>query len=189
MVVVIMVMMVVIWWRWWWYGDGGDNGDDGGCGGHSRTVVASIVLNDRDDNHKAEAMNPLHPWIRLYKSLKWKMAQEWFPVKGINLSNRFFRKAFVRLGTKESLQWGTPDFYWWITLPETNIFAPENGWLQYDRFLLWWPICRGELLVSGRVNGKFNWKIVWKLKHPMIIQQWPLMMVPIITSSPIFLHI
>ena len=22
------------------------------------------------------------------------------------------------------------------TLPETNIFAPENGWLEYDRFLL-----------------------------------------------------
>ena len=37
------------------------------------------------------------------------------------------------------------------TLPETNI-APENGWLEYDRFLLGWPILRGELLVSGRVN-------------------------------------
>ena len=35
------------------------------------------------------------------------------------------------------------------TLPETNIFAPENGWLEYDRFLLWWPIFRGKLLVSG----------------------------------------
>ena len=25
------------------------------------------------------------------------------------------------------------------TLPETNI-APENGWLEYDCFLLGWPI-------------------------------------------------
>ena len=24
------------------------------------------------------------------------------------------------------------------TLPETNIFAPENGWLEYDAFL-WGP--------------------------------------------------
>ena len=31
----------------------------------------------------------------------------------------------------------------WCTLPETNIFAPENGWLEYDRFLLGWPIFRG----------------------------------------------
>ena len=27
-----------------------------------------------------------------------------------------------------------------VTLPETNIFAPENGWLEYDCFLLGWPI-------------------------------------------------
>ena len=37
------------------------------------------------------------------------------------------------------------------TLPETNI-APENGWLEYDRFLLGWPIFRCELLVSGSVS-------------------------------------
>ena len=30
------------------------------------------------------------------------------------------------------------------TLPETNILAPENGWLEYDRFLLGWPIFKGE---------------------------------------------
>ena len=29
-----------------------------------------------------------------------------------------------------------------VTLPETNIFAYENGWLEYDRFLLGWPIFR-----------------------------------------------
>ena len=37
-----------------------------------------------------------------------------------------------------------------LTLPETNI-APENGWLEYDPFLLGRPIFRGELFVSGRV--------------------------------------
>ena len=30
-----------------------------------------------------------------------------------------------------------------VTLPETNIFAPENGWLEYDCFLLGWPFFRG----------------------------------------------
>ena len=29
--------------------------------------------------------------------------------------------------------------------------APENGWLEYDHFLLGWPVSRCELLVSGRV--------------------------------------
>ena len=29
-----------------------------------------------------------------------------------------------------------------VTLPETNI-APENGWLEYDRFLFGWLIFRG----------------------------------------------
>ena len=38
-----------------------------------------------------------------------------------------------------------------IILPETNI-APENGWLEYDPFLLGSSIFRGELLVSGRVG-------------------------------------
>ena len=39
--------------------------------------------------------------------------------------------------------------------PETNIFVPENGWLECDRFLLRAkrPIFRGELLVSGRVSA------------------------------------
>ena len=32
-----------------------------------------------------------------------------------------------------------------IALPETNIFAPVNGWLEYDRFLLGWPIFRGHV--------------------------------------------
>ena len=40
------------------------------------------------------------------------------------------------------------------TLPETNIFAPENGGpLEVRRFLLETTIFRSELLVSGRVTG------------------------------------
>ena len=37
-----------------------------------------------------------------------------------------------------------------ITLPETNIFAPENGWLEDDCFLLGWPIFRCYIYVSFR---------------------------------------
>ena len=39
------------------------------------------------------------------------------------------------------------------TLPETNSeFTPENGWLEYDRFLLGPGLFSGAMLVSGRVN-------------------------------------
>ncbi len=37
-----------------------------------------------------------------------------------------------------------------ITLPETNVFAPENGWLEYDRFLLGPGLFSGALAVSFR---------------------------------------
>ena len=38
-----------------------------------------------------------------------------------------------------------------FTLSETNIFAPENGWLEDDPFLLGSrPIFRGEIAVSFR---------------------------------------
>ena len=47
-----------------------------------------------------------------------------------------------------------------FTLPETNSkFAPENGWLEYDRFLLGWPTFRGELLVLGRVPCTRSWRV------------------------------
>ena len=43
--------------------------------------------------------------------------------------------------------------YMLYNLPESNSeFTPENGWLEYERFLLGWPIFRCELLVSGRVS-------------------------------------
>ncbi len=49
--------------------------------------------------------------------------------------------------TGDKLAWDNITSY---TFPETNI-APENGWMEYDRFLLGWPIFRGELLVSESV--------------------------------------
>ena len=46
------------------------------------------------------------------------------------------------------------NFVWQITVPETNSkFAPENGWLEDDPFLLGVSLFSGAnlLLVSGRV--------------------------------------
>ena len=46
-----------------------------------------------------------------------------------------------------------------FTLPETNSkFAPENGWLEYDHFLLGCPIFRGELAV--RFKEGISWSSI-----------------------------
>ena len=37
------------------------------------------------------------------------------------------------------------------TRPETTIFAPKNGWLEYDPFLLGFGLFSGAMLVSERV--------------------------------------
>ena len=50
----------------------------------------------------------------------------------------------------------------WGTLPETNIFAPENGWLEYNRFLLRWPIFRCELLMVQKSQTT-----TWDVKNPV----------------------
>ena len=48
--------------------------------------------------------------------------------------------------------------------PETNSkFAPENGWLEYDRFLLGWPTFRGY--VSFR-EGTMYKKLESANNHP-----------------------
>ena len=50
-----------------------------------------------------------------------------------------------------------------LIIPETNIFAPENGWLEYDRFLLGSVSAYFQglwLLVLGSVIPK-----VMKKKH------------------------
>lgn len=53
------------------------------------------------------------------------------------------------------MYWVYPLFIYWvypITIPEINSSSPENGWLEYDRFLLGVrPIFRGEVLVFGSV--------------------------------------
>ena len=44
-----------------------------------------------------------------------------------------------------------------ITLPETSIFAPENGWLEYDRFLLGrLGLFSGDMLYLGSA-----FRILW----------------------------
>ena len=44
-----------------------------------------------------------------------------------------------------------------VTLPETNIFAPKNGWLEYDPFLLGFrPIFRGYVKVNFREGSSTN---------------------------------
>ncbi len=48
--------------------------------------------------------------------------------------------------------WGP--MIWVITLPETNMFAPENGWFEYYFPIGSRPIFRGYVLVLGRVCVK-----------------------------------
>ena len=74
-----------------------------------------------------------------------------------------------------------------ITLPETNIFAPEKGWLEDDPFLLewlifrgyvsfwegsWWfppiwTICSSKWIISPRIGG--NIKNVWNHHLDMML--------------------
>ena len=51
-----------------------------------------------------------------------------------------------------------------ITLPETNIFAPESGWLEYVRFLLG----RHKRIVSTppKSNSEFTPKNGWLKDDP-----------------------
>ena len=45
--------------------------------------------------------------------------------------------------------------FWYPTLPETNI-APENGWLEYDRFLLGPGLFSGAFAVSFGPTSNFQ---------------------------------
>ena len=42
------------------------------------------------------------------------------------------------------------------TLPETNIFAPKNGWLEYDPFLLGFGLFSGAFAVSFREGNLYG---------------------------------
>ncbi len=55
-------------------------------------------------------------------------------------------------------------FFKSTTLLETNIFGPENGWLEDEFPLGFRPIFRGELLVLGRVIDQLN---LW-----VFLRQW-----------------
>ena len=44
-----------------------------------------------------------------------------------------------------------------VTLPETHIFALENGWLEDDRFLLRWPIFRVYVSFREGTSVCFSW--------------------------------
>ena len=58
-----------------------------------------------------------------------------------------YKLCFVFFGVVVAFYFATPLFLREVghkiseTLPETNI-APENGWLEYDGFLLGWTIFR-----------------------------------------------
>ena len=61
--------------------------------------------------------------------------------------------------SRPGLLLGSPIFWGWkIYLPETNI-APENGWLEYDCFLLRWPIfrCENVSFRECRANKLKSW--------------------------------
>ena len=53
-----------------------------------------------------------------------------------------------------------------ITLPETKI-APENGWLEYDRFLLGRGLLSGAFAVSlgSVVVRECSWKALNKISY------------------------
>ena len=59
------------------------------------------------------------------------------------------------------------------TLPETNIFAPENGWLEYDRFLLGPGLFSGAFAVSFRAPATFLRTVPYLGYGPLPGCQWP----------------
>ena len=74
-----------------------------------------------------------------------------------------------------------------VTLPETNIFAPENGWLEYDPFLLGLGNFSGAFAVSFR-EGSFqgctsNLDVSW-VSWICLFDSMRMEQVPIQLSSP-----
>ena len=79
-------------------------------------------------------------------------------------------------------QLSLPYMVQWLTLPETSSkLAPENRWLEYDRFLLGFLFSGANLLVSGRVYKVYKWKcleIGWSddsadmMKYPVSVKSF-----------------
>ena len=55
----------------------------------------------------------------------------------------------------------TNQFFLTPTRPETTIFAPKNGWLEYDPFLLGFGLFSGAMLVSERVIKLLRLLYLW----------------------------
>ena len=56
------------------------------------------------------------------------------------------------------------------TLPETRM-APENWWLEYDHFLLRWPIFMCEMFSFGECKS-FNFGGIWQEAGGSHLQFW-----------------
>ena len=116
--------------------------------------INSLYFHTIGDGHQPKSVGVYIPIIRI-------------PIKGgMSLSpkkrdfwpwHRSKRWRFVSCHDKPTMHGSGglashgPSFTGEKTRPKTNIFAPQNGWLEYDCFLLERPICRGELLVSRSI--------------------------------------
>ena len=71
--------------------------------------------------------------------------------------------------------------YIWELPPETNSeFTPENGWLEYERFLLGWSIFRGYVSFrEGKTIGQ----------SPMDAQEFLGKLYQLITTSAVILNV
>ncbi len=74
-------------------------------------------------------------------------------VTGGRVVPKFNFESYWKVYNRYSESRKSPQLSWstlsWSTLPETNITS-ENGWLEYDHFLLGWPIFKGKMAVSFR---------------------------------------
>ena len=83
---------------------------------YERSILTYQILEVGDDSFLGKGLNQV--------MVNWWFRARWFGIRiGVPLSNIPFEKRDLRNpkpGPKPP-----------ITLPETNIFAPKNGWLEY----------------------------------------------------------
>ena len=79
-----------------------------------------------------------------------------------------------------------------VTLPKTNNIAPKNGWLEYDRFLLGWPILMDyssfrdcSFFVDGYSSRLPTARQTLEGREPMNIQKDPFLKVADVYVSKI----
>ena len=105
---------------------------------------------------------PIYPYIspnnKIAKSGIWK--------------NTFIEISQPKLTSKPACIATLQTLFFGLTLPETNIFAPENAWLEYDCFLLGWPDpFSGALAVSFR-EGTYTSNSPYDIASPTSKQSW-----------------